>query len=576
MASHAESAGHHAEHPWYMNADGTRARLKDFLTSTNHKRVGILYGSAILTFFTVAVILGVLMRIQMLSPDSKFMTGQTYNAMFTLHGIIMIFMVVIPGIPTVFGNFFMPILIGGNDVSFPRLNLFSWYLYMLGALVALSSLVFGSGPVDTGWTFYVPYSLSSTVNAPLAVTGVFLLGMSSMVTGLNFVTTVHQHRAPGMTFGRLPLSVWGIYSTAWIQVLATPIIGITLLLIMVERIFGIGVFDASKGGDPILYQHLFWIYSHPAVYIMILPAMGIISDLFPVFSQKNIWGYKTIAFSSLAIASVGSLVWAHHMYVSGQSDTASILFSFLTFLVAVPSAIKIFNWVATMYKGSVKVDPPFLYALGFVALFSIGGLTGLVLGALSTDVHTHDTYFVVGHFHYVIFGGMGFGLFAAIHYWFPKMFGRTYNHKFATVAFIVLFVGFNVFYMTLLILGWAGMPRRYYSYLPKYTDLQVIATVGSWIMVSGLAMMAGNLVYGALRGKKATQNPWGGATLEWTLSSPPPLENWEEDHPPTITQGPYVFNGNGKHPAPGNGSSGEGAAAATGSPARRGSQKKGH
>jgi cytochrome c oxidase subunit 1 len=419
------------------------------------------------------------------------------------------------------------------------LNLFSWYLYMAGAFVVLASLALGTGPVDTGWTFYVPYSLNTTVNVPLAVFGVFLLGMSSILTGINIVTTTHQMRAPGMTFFRMPLSVWGLYSTAWIQVLATPVIGITLVLIMLERLFGIGVFDAAKGGDPILYQHLFWIYSHPAVYIMILPAMGIISDLFPVFSRKNIFGYKTIAFSSLAIASVGSLVWGHHMYVSGQSDTASIVFSLLTFLVAVPSAIKVFNWVATMYKGSVKIDPPFLYALGFIALFAIGGLTGLVLGALSTDVHTHDTYFVVGHFHYIIFGGMGFGLFAALHYWFPKMFGKTYDYKFATVSFIVLFVGFNLFYMTMLILGWAGMPRRYYSYLPKYTDLQVIATVGSWIMVGGLGMMFGNLLYAFFRGKKAEANPWGGATLEWQISSPPSFENFEKV--PEITHGPYVF-----------------------------------
>jgi cytochrome c oxidase subunit 1 len=499
----------------------------------------MLYMAAVLSFFTIAVILGVLMRIQMLSPDSTFLTGQAYNAMFTVHGIMMIFLVVIPGIPTIFGNFFLPILIGGEDMSFPRLNLFSWYLYMAGALVVFASLALGTGPVDTGWTFYVPYSLDTTVNVPLAVFGVFLLGMSSILTGINIVTTTHQMRAPGMTFFRMPLSVWGLYSTAWVQVLATPVIGITLVLIMLERLFGIGVFDAAKGGDPILYQHLFWIYSHPAVYIMILPAMGIISDLFPVFSRKNIFGYKTIAFSSLAIASVGSLVWGHHMYVSGQSDTASIVFSFLTFLVAVPSAIKVFNWVATMYKGSVKVDPPFLYALGFIALFAIGGLTGLVLGALSTDVHTHDTYFVVGHFHYIIFGGMGFGLFAALHYWFPKMFGKTYDFKFATVSFIVLFVGFNLFYMTMLILGWAGMPRRYYSYLPKYTDLQVIATIGSWIMVGGLGMMFGNLVHAFFRGKKAEANPWGGATLEWQISSPPSFENFEKV--PMITRGPYVF-----------------------------------
>jgi len=537
MASHAEAA-HHAAGPWYLD-NGKRPGLRGFLTSTNHKRIGILYLVAVLSFFTVAVILGVLMRIQMLSPDSKFLSGQLYNSIFTLHGIMMVFLVVIPGIPTIFGNFFLPILIGGEDMAFPRLNLFSWYLYMLGAFTVLGSILFAKGAVDTGWTFYVPYSLHTTVDVPLAVFGVFLLGMSSILTGLNIVTTTHMLRAPGMTFFRMPLSVWGLYSTAWVQVLATPVIGITMVLILLERIFGIGVFDPSKGGDPLLYQHLFWIYSHPAVYIMILPAMGIISDLFPVFSRKNIFGYKTIAFSSLAIASVGSLVWGHHMYVSGQSDTASIIFSLLTFLVAIPSAIKVFNWVATMYKGSVKVDPPFLYALGFIALFSIGGLTGLVLGALSTDVHTHDTYFVVGHFHYIIFGGMGFGLFAALHYWFPKMFGKTYNFKTATVAFIVLFVGFNLFYMTLLILGWAGMPRRYYSYLPQFTDLQVIATVGSWIMVGGLGMMFGNLLYALFRGKKAEADPWGGSTLEWQIPSPPHAENFEEV--PVITYGPYVF-----------------------------------
>jgi cytochrome c oxidase subunit 1 len=512
--------------------------LLGWLAATDHKRIGILYLVSISAFFTIAVLLGVLMRVTML-PGCRIVSAQQYNALFTLHGIIQVFLVVIPAVPTIFGNFFLPILIGGNDMYFPRLNLFTFYLYILGATLALVSVTFGGGAVDTGWTFYVPFSLTTTVNVPFAVFAVFILGMSSILTGINIVTTVHLLRAPGMDFFKMPLSVWGFYATAWVQILATPIIGVTMLLVVAERLFGIGVFDPSKGGDPLLYQHLFWIYSHPAVYIMVLPSMGVISDIFPVFSRKNIYGYKMIAFSSLAIASVGSLVWGHHMYVSGQSDPAGIVFSLLTFLVAVPSAIKVFNWLATMYKGSIRIEPPFLYALSFIFLFSIGGLTGLFLGALSPNVHLHNTYFVVGHFHYVIFGGMGFGLFAALHYWLPKMTGRMYGKRMANVSWLVLFTGFNIFYFPMLILGWQGMPRRYYEYLPQYSLLHQLATIGSFIMVAGLFLVIVNLVRSIFSGEKAPSNPWGGATLEWTLPSPPPTEDFE--HPPLITKGPYEF-----------------------------------
>jgi cytochrome c oxidase subunit 1 len=510
-----------------------------WILSTDHKRIGLLYFFSILLFFSVAVFFGFLMRLKLIAPGFTLMKPQMYNALFTLHGIIQIFLVVIPAIPAIFGNFFLPIQIGARDMAFPRINLLSWWLYISGAIIIFLSLFTGGGPVDTGWTFYAPYSLRTTVNVPLAVFGVFVLGMSSILTGVNLVTTTHRLRASGMTWFRLPLFIWGIYATAWVQILATPVIGITLLLIMLERYFGVGVFDPAKGGDPLLYQHLFWIYSHPAVYIIILPAMGVISEIIPVFARKRIFGYKAIAFSSMAIASVGSLVWGHHMFVSGQSDLASVIFSLLTFLVAVPSAIKVFNWVATLYKGSIELKPPLLFALTFIFLFSIGGLTGLIQGALAVNMHLHDTYWVVGHFHYIIFGGMGFGFLAALHYWFPKMFGRMYDWKQAAWAWFILFIGFNVLYFPMLILGWEGMPRRYYDYPPQFHTLHLISTIGSWILIAGLIWIFFNLLQALRKGQKAGDNPWGGATLEWQIPSPPPMNNFEKI--PTVKKGPYEF-----------------------------------
>ena len=538
MASTGATESIHPGISFYENYGRYRGIL-GWILSTDHKKIGLLYLSLILLFFSVAVFFGFLMRLKLMTPGFNLMKPQMYNSIFTLHGIIQIFLVVIPAIPAIFGNFFLPIQIGARDMAFPRINLLSWWLYIFGAIIVFFSLFTGGGPVDTGWTFYAPYSLRTTVNVPLAVFGVFILGLSSILTGINLVTTTHRLRAPGMTWFRLPLFIWGIYATAWVQILATPVIGITLLLIMLERYFGVGVFDPAKGGDPILYQHLFWIYSHPAVYIMILPAMGVISEVLPVFTRKRIFGYKAIAFSSIAIASVGSLVWGHHMFVSGQSDFASIIFSFLTFLVAVPSAIKVFNWVATLYKGSIDLKPPLLFALTFIFLFSIGGLTGLIQGALAVNMHLHDTYWVVGHFHYIIFGGMGFGFLAALHYWFPKMFGKMYDLKRTVWGWFILFIGFNVLYFPMLILGWEGMPRRYYDYPSQFHTLHLISTIGSWILIAGLIWIFLNLFHALRKGERARDNPWGGATLEWQITSPPPAENFEKI--PVVNRGPYEF-----------------------------------
>ena len=531
----------HPEHAAsFMDDEGPRKGILGWITSTDHKRIGLLYLYSTLTFFAIGVGIGVVMRLVQLTPFHHLVSAQAYNALFTFHGVLMIFLFVIPGLPPVFGNFMLPLMIGARDVAFPRLNLYSWYFFMAGAIIALLSLVTGGGPADTGWTFYVPFSLKTGTNVTMAVFGAFILGFSSMLTGINFITTIHRMRAPGMTFMRMPLFPWALYATGWIQVLATPILAITLVLVMLERIAGIGIFDPAKGGDPLLYQHLFWIYSHPAVYIMILPAMGAITEILPTFARRTIFGYKAIAFSSMAIAAVGSLVWAHHMFTSGMSPFANMLFSLLTMVVAVPSAIKVFNWTATLYKGSINFQPPLLYALTFIFLFSIGGLTGVMQGALAVNVHVHDTYFIVGHFHYVMFGGTGFGFFAALLYWFPKMFGRMYSNRAAYIAWFPMFIGFNMLYFTMLVLGLQGMPRRYYNHMPMFNTGHEVATVGSWILVLGLIIFFANLVVARFRGAKAGPNPWGGVTLEWTTASPPPVENFAVI--PTITEEAYTFH----------------------------------
>lgn len=530
-------------HVSYLDYQGKHKGIKAWIFSTDHKRIGLLYLISMMIFFAVGVTFGFLMRLELIAPGKTIMDAQTYNSFFTLHGIIMIFLFIIPGLPAVFGNFFLPILIGAKDVAFPRLNLLSWWLFLIGGLMAITSVFLPGGPADTGWTFYIPYSVRTNTNVLPALFAAFILGFSSILTGLNFITTIHQLRAPGMGWFKMPLFTWSLYATSWIQILATPIVGITLLLVVFERVFGFGIFDPALGGDPVLYQHMFWIYSHPAVYIMILPAMGVISEIIPVFSRRTIFGYKFIAYSSLAIAIFGSLVWAHHMFTVGMSYVAMFVFSLLTFLVAIPSAVKVFNWVATLYKGSIQLDPPMLYALGFIFLFTIGGFTGMIQGALSVNIHIHDTSFIVAHFHYVMFGGTGFGIFAALHYWFPKMFGKKYNLKKAAIGFWFLFIGFNILYFPMFIMGWLGMPRRYYDYLPEFHTYHFISTVGSWVLIIGLIILFGNLIYALLKGEKTSEkNPWGGESLEWHTETPPSLENFNVI--PTITAAPYEYKMN--------------------------------
>ncbi len=534
------TAAHAAEpHTNYLNA---KKGVWSWMTTVDHKRIGIMYLTMILTSFFLGGVFAMLVRLSLLNPKHMIFgkvifDAETYNRVFTLHGVVMVFLFIIPSIPAALGNFVLPLMLGAKDVAFPRLNLASFYIYMAGAIFGITAMV--TGGVDTGWTFYTPYSTTTNSQVSLMTMAAFILGFSSIFTGVNFIATIHKLRVPGMGWFQMPLFCWGIYATSIIQVLATPVLGITLLLLMMERAFQIGIFDPRIGGDPILFQHFFWFYSHPAVYIMILPGMAIISEIIPVFSHKTIFGYRSIAFSSVAIALVGFLVWGHHMFVSGQSALAGVIFSFLTFLVAIPSGIKVFNWIATMWRGSISLEAPMLYAISFLLLFSIGGLTGIFLGALSTNVHLTDTYFVVAHFHYVMMGGTVIAFIGGLHYWWPKMTGRMYSEKIARVACALTFIGFNVTFLTQFLLGSRGMPRRYYNYLDQFQPLHAFSTYGSWILGAGLLLTAVCLLGSLLKKPDAPMNPWGGRTLEWTTQSPPIEHNFEED--PVLTHGPYDY-----------------------------------
>jgi len=552
--------GHHDES--YLASKGSLwADIISWATTIDHKKIGIMYLVATLFMFFLGGLAALALRLELFYPVRQVIgedgvarvTGQLfafsegvgdnntiYNRLFTLHGAIMVFMFIIPSIPAALGNFLLPLMIGAKDVAFPRMNLASWYMYVIGSIWAVASIILGG--VDTGWTFYTPYSTMTddqSARVIAMITGVFILGFSSIFTGINFVVTVHKLRAPGMGWFDMPLFVWSIYATAIIQILATPVLGITLFLLIFERIFHVGIFDPRMGGDPVLFQHFFWFYSHPAVYIMILPGMAIISETLAVHTRKKIFGYRAVAFSSLAIAGISFLVWGHHMFTA-QGEVASTIFSALTFLVAIPTAVKVFNWTATLYRGTISLTTPMLYTLFFLFTFTIGGLTGLPLATLATDIHLHDSYFVVAHFHYVMMGGSVIAFMGGLHHWWPKMFGRMYHEGLARVGCVLVFIGFNRTFFIQFIMGTQGMPRRYASYVDHFEWMHQVSTIGSQILLLGFLVHLGVFLHSLVAGAKAPPNPWGGLSMEWETSSPPIEHNFH--HEPVVKHGPYDFD----------------------------------
>ncbi|MFM7539649.1 MAG: cbb3-type cytochrome c oxidase subunit I [Planctomycetota bacterium] len=521
----------------YLNHETS---IASWLLTLDHKRIGILYLVAMSAMFVLGSFYAGLIRAELITPKGDLMSSDFYNKSFTAHGVIMVFFVLIPLVPASLGNFMLPLMIGAKDVAFPRLNLISWYVYMIGAGFTLVALI--GGGVDTGWTFYTPLSTTYlNSNVLLTATGMFILGFSSILTGLNFIVTIHRMRCPGMDWFRMPLFVWALYATSVIQLLGTPVIAITLALVGVERLLGVGIFDPRLGGDPILYQHLFWFYSHPAVYIMILPPLGVTNELISTFSRKPIFGYSMMAGASLAIAIFSFIVWAHHMFTSGLSPYAAMFFSLLTFSVAIPSGIKVFTWLATLFRGSISFDSPMLYAYGFIGLFTIGGMTGLFLSTLGTDIHFHDTYFVVAHFHYVMVGGAIVGFMGGLHFIWPKMFGRMYPEFPARMSAILIFVGFNLTFFPQFLVGYLGMPRRYHEYPDEFQVLNVFSTAGATVLGVGYLLPLLYLPWSVFFGEKAGRNPWGATTLDWThTESPPTPHNFEET--PVVTGEPYKYD----------------------------------
>jgi cytochrome c oxidase subunit 1 len=520
----------------YITEENT---LASWLLTRDHKRIALLFFVSITFFFFVGGFGAMMIRLQLLNPAGNLLQPDMYDRMFTMHGVTMVWFFLIPSIPTTFGNFLIPMMIGAHDLAFPRLNLGSWYVFNLSGLFLLYT--FFVGGVDTGWTFYAPYSTFYANGHVLsAVAAVFLNGFSTIMTALNFVVSIHRLRAPGMTWMRLPLFVWAIYAVSIVMLLATPVLAMTLALVGIERWMGVGTYDPSLGGDPLLFQHMFWFYSHPAVYIMILPAMGVASELIACFARRPVFGYTGMAFAIIGIAVISFVVWAHHMFVAGISIYSAIVFSLMTFFVAVPSAIKVFNWTATLHKGRISFDAPMLYALGFVGLFTIGGLTGLMLATLPIDVHVHDTYFVIAHFHYIMVGGTVSAFFGGLHFWWPKITGRLYPEMWARVTAILTFIGFNLTFFPQFILGYLGMMRRYYTYPPEFQTWNVLSSAGASILAMAYVLPLFYLGWSLFFGERASANPWRATGLEWLTASPPPKDNFART--PTVKARPYQYN----------------------------------
>ncbi|MFZ3214318.1 MAG: cytochrome c oxidase subunit I [Terriglobales bacterium] len=523
----------------YLNVD---YGIRSWLLTTDHKRIAILYMMSITVMFFIGGFFATLIRLNLMTPTGDLVSSDTYNKLFTMHGIVMIFFFLIPSVPAVIGNFVLPMMVGARDMAFPKINLLSWYLYVIGAGITLYCITIGG--VDTGWTFYTPFSTTYSNSYVFgSIVGILFAGFSSIFTGLNFIATIHKLRAPGLTWRRMQLFLWSNYATAVIMILGTPVVAIALILVAVERVWHIGIFNPALGGDPVLFQHLFWFYSHPAVYIMVLPAMGVVSELVTTFSRKRVFGYEFVAAASIAIAVFGFLVWGHHMFVAGISLYSALLFSVMSYLVAIPSAIKVFNWTATLYKGAISYRTPMLYAFGFIGLFTIGGLTGLFVAALGVDIHVTDTYFVVAHFHYIMVGGTVMAYLGAIHYWWPKMFGRMYPEGWAKLSAGIIFIGFNVTFFPQFLLGYLGMPRRYHAYAPEFQVLNVMSTAGASILAVGYLLPLIYLIWSLRYGEIAPANPWGSTGLEWQTTSPPPTHNFEET--PVVTEEAYAYD---KHP----------------------------